>query len=72
MNMKQRKECVSPGEKPKPRIKKDLHSMKTMIWVWWDSDGLIYWEMLGKNMKIENNLYKAQLHRINEAIQQKR
>ena len=30
MNMKQRKEWMSPGEKPKPRIKKDLHPMKTM------------------------------------------
>ena len=27
VNMKQRKEWVSPGEKPKPRIKKDLHPM---------------------------------------------
>ena len=72
VNMKQRKEWVCPGEKPKPRIKKDLHPMKTMICVWWDWEGLIHWEMLGKNMTVEKNLYKSQLHRVNEAIQQKR
>ena len=44
------------GEKPKPRIKKDLHPMKTMICVWWDWEGLIHWEMLGKNMTVEKNI----------------
>ena len=45
---------------------------KTMICVWWDWEGLIHWEMLENNKKIEQNLYIAQLHRVNEAIQQKR
>ena len=67
--MKQRKEWVNPGEKPKPRIKDPL---MTMICVWWDWEGLIHWEMLGKNLTVEKNLYKSQLHRANEAIQQKR
>ena len=35
-------------------------------------EGLIHWEMLGKNLTVEKNLYKAQLHRVNEAIRQKR
>lgn len=72
VNFKQRKEWVSPGEKPKPRIKQDLHPKKTMICVWWDSQGLLHWEMLKKNITVDKNLYKAQLHRVNEAIQQKR
>ena len=46
--------------------------MKTMICVWWDWEDLIHWEMLGKNTTVEKILYKAQSHRVNEAIQQKR
>ena len=72
VNVKQRKEWVAPESTPKPRIKNDLHPKKTMICVWWDWEGLIHWEMLENNKTIEQNLYIAQLHRVNEAIQQKR
>ena len=34
INMKQRKEWVAPGDRPKPRVKPDLHPKKTMICVW--------------------------------------
>lgn len=34
VNIKQGKEWMSPGEKPKPSIKKDMQPMKTMICVW--------------------------------------
>ena len=72
VNMKQRKQYVAPGETPKPRIKQDLHPKKTMICVWWDWEGLLHWEMLEKNKTVEKDLYIAQLHRVNEALQQKR
>ena len=72
VNMKQRKEWVASGETPNPRVKQDLHPKKTMICVWWDWEGLVHWEMLEKNKTVEKNLYIAQLHRVNEAIQQKR
>ena len=32
----------------------------------------MHWEMLEKNKTVEKNLYIAQLHSVNEAIQQKR
>ena len=34
INMKQRKECVAPGDMPKPRVMPDLHPKKTMICIW--------------------------------------
>ncbi|UYV75825.1 hypothetical protein LAZ67_13001449 [Cordylochernes scorpioides] len=43
-----------------------------MICVFWDCEGVLYWEMLERNATVNKDLYIAQLHRVNEAIQQKR
>lgn len=72
VNMKHRKEWTTPGLTPKPRVKPDLHPKKTMICVWWDCEGPVHWEMLENNRTVDRNLYVAQLHRVNEAFQQKR
>ena len=69
--MKQRKEWVAPGDMPKPRVKPDLHSRKTMICIWWDWEGIMHWEMLERNATVNKELYIAQL-RVNEAIRLKR
>ena len=34
INMKQRKEWVATADRPKPKVKPDLHPRKTMIYVW--------------------------------------
>ena len=70
--MKQRKEWVAPRDMPKLRVKPDLHPRKTMICVWWDWEGRVYWEMLERNATVNKELYIAQLHRVNEAIRLKR
>ena len=70
--MKQRKEWVAPGDMPKLRVKPDLHPRKTMICVGWDWEGMVHWEMLERNATVNKELYIAQLHRVNEAIQLKR
>ena len=70
--MKQRKEWVAPGDMPKPRVKTDLHPRKIMIWIWWDWVGMVHWEMLKRNAMVNKELYIAQLHHMNEAIQLKR
>ncbi|UYV81744.1 hypothetical protein LAZ67_20002183, partial [Cordylochernes scorpioides] len=37
-----------------------------------DCEGVLYWEMLERNATVNKDLYITQLHRVNEAIQQKR
>ena len=66
--MKQRKEWVVPGDMPKPRVKPDLHPRKTMICIWWDWEGMVHWEMLERTATVNEELYIAQLHPMNEAI----
>ena len=72
INMKQRKEWVAFGDMPKPRVKPDLHPRKTIICIWWDWEDMVHWEMLERNATVNKELYIAQLHCVNEAIQLKR
>ena len=72
VNMKQRKEWLSPKKQATPRAKKDLHPRKIMLCVWWDWEGIIHYELLERNQTVNAELYVQQLHRLNEAIQQKR
>jgi hypothetical protein len=48
-----------------------LHPRKT-ICVWWDWEGVIHYEMLERNKAVNADLYIEQMHRLNDAIQQKR
>jgi histone-lysine N-methyltransferase SETMAR len=60
-----------PGEAPKPTPKKNLHSKKLMICVWWDMEGIIY-ELLRRNKTINSEVYCQQLDRVNEFLKEKR
>ena len=70
--MKQRKEWLSPKQQATPRPKQALHPRKTMLCVWWDWEGIIYWELLDRNQTVNAELYVLQMQRLNNAIQQKR
>ena len=72
INMKRRKKWVGLGDMPKPKVKPELHPRKTMICVWWDWEGIMHWKMLERNAMVNKELYIAQLHCVNEAIQLKR
>lgn len=43
-----------------------------MICIWWDWEGVLYWEILDKNKIVDRACYLAQLHRVNKALQQKK
>ncbi|UYV61928.1 hypothetical protein LAZ67_1007092 [Cordylochernes scorpioides] len=46
--------------------------LKALLKVDGQTTRVLYWEMLERNATLNKNLYIAQLHRVNEAIQQKR
>ena len=72
VNIKHRKEWLSPNEQATPRAKQGLHSRKTMLCVWWDWEGIIHYELLNRNQTVNAELYVQQMHRLNNAIQLKR
>ncbi|GFW81072.1 mariner Mos1 transposase [Trichonephila clavipes] len=58
------KQRVAPGDTSKPRVKPNLQPKKTMICVWWDWEGMVYWEMLERNDTVNKELYIDQLHHV--------
>ena len=72
VNLKKRKEWLSPNKLATPRTKPELHPRKAMICVWWDCEGVIHYEMLEKNQTVNAELYIQQMWRLKEAIQRKR
>jgi len=72
INMKQRKEWVDKDQQATPRVKQNLHPLKTMLCVWWGMEGIIYWELLERNQTITSEVYSQQLRRLADALQRKR
>lgn len=68
VNFKQRKEWLSPDKQATPRVKQDLHPRKTMLCVWWNQEGVVYYELLPRNQTITAELYCKQLRRLQAAI----
>ncbi|KFD63297.1 hypothetical protein M514_07237 [Trichuris suis] len=57
VNMKQRKEWLSPGKDPTPRAKPKLHERKIMPSVWWDCEGVRIFELLPENQTVTATIY---------------
>lgn len=43
-----------------------------MLCIWWDINGVVYFELLGPNQTINANLYSQQLERVHETLCEKR
>ncbi|XP_014479919.1 PREDICTED: histone-lysine N-methyltransferase SETMAR-like [Dinoponera quadriceps] len=52
--------------------KAELHPQKAKLCIWWDWKGVIYYELLPKNVQLNSNKYCAQLDKLKEAIAEKR
>ena len=61
-------QLVGRYEQPEPEPKGDMHPKKQMLSAWWDSKGLIYWELLKPGTTVTAEVYSAQLHRLRDAI----
>ena len=57
INMKQRKEWLSPGKQATLHMKQDLHPCKMMLCVWWDWEGIIHYKLLERNQTVNTELY---------------
>lgn len=49
-----------------------LHPRKIMLSVWWDSEGIVYWEFLPTGNTINAQVYCEQLDRVAEALKENR
>lgn len=57
---------------PEPDPKPEKHEKKVMMSVFWDSNGIIWWELLHTNEHINASIYCSQLEKLTRAVQEKR
>ena len=57
-----RKRSWSKRDEPAQSTSKaDIHQKKVMLRVWWDFEGIVYFELLPRNQTINSNVYCGQL-----------
>ena len=63
-NIIERRQWVGRNQVPLPTPKPELHQKKVMLSVWWDVQGVVYWELLPSNTTITAEVYCAQLENL--------
>jgi [histone H3]-lysine36 N-dimethyltransferase SETMAR len=63
---------LDPHEAPATTPKPDLHPKRQLLCVWWDSEGVIHFELLKKGETITATFYSSQLQRVHEELRKKR
>ena len=71
-NKKRQKSWVNPGKSSQTIAKPCLTNKKVMLCVWWDSQGVIYYELLKYGETITADKYCQQLDKLKQEIQRKR
>lgn len=72
VNHTRKLQWVHPDLEPLPEPKGDLHPKKVMLSVFWDFQGIIWYELLNYGETITANLYSNQLQKLAEQLQDKR
>ena len=72
VNHTRKRQWLEPGKTPLTTPKPDLHPQKVMLSVWWDVEGVIYWELLPPNTTITAHTYCTQLQNLAAEYKKKR
>ena len=52
--------------------KPNIHGKNSLLCIWWDQLGVVYYELLNPNETITRALYRTQLMRLSRALKEKR
>ena len=66
------KSHVDPGQSSTSTPKRNIHGYKTTLYIWWDMQDVVYYELLKPNESITGDRYQLQLNRLNETLLEKR
>ena len=72
VNHTRKRQWVDNDKKPEPEPKPNSHERKVMLSIWWDSEGVIYYELLPPNTTVTAMLYCEQLSKLELAFKAKR
>ncbi|KAK6750447.1 hypothetical protein RB195_002430 [Necator americanus] len=67
-NATRKRQWLEAGDTPKPTPKPDIHGRKVMLFVWWNSKGLVYFEVLDSGQTVTADIYKDQQNRVDQAL----
>lgn len=71
-NPKRKKSWLSPGEASTSTARPNRFGKKTMLCVWWDQKGIVYYELLKPGETVNGHRYRQQLINLNHALLEKR
>ncbi|GBP41589.1 Mariner Mos1 transposase [Eumeta japonica] len=71
-NPKRRKSWGKPGHASTSSAKPNIHGSKLLLCIWWDQQGVIYYELLKPNETIMRDPYVFQLMRLSRSLKEKR
>jgi len=71
-NPKRKKSWVDPGQPSTSTARPNRFGKKTMLCVWWDQSGVVYYELLKPGETVNTERYRQQLIDLNHALLQKR
>ena len=63
---------IDPGQTPLPTAKPGLHPKKAMLCIWWDYQGVIWFDVLEMGQTVTADLYCRQLDRLSAELKIKR
>ena len=63
---------IPRGQEPPKQPKPDLHPKKLLLCCFWDSNGMLFWELLPVGHTVTATVYCGQLQRLADAIAKKR
>lgn len=71
-NPKRKKSWLSPGEAGPSTARPNRFGRKTMLCVWWDQCGVVYYELLKPGETVNTDRYRQQMINLNHALIEKR
>ena len=71
VNVTRKRQWISKGEPAKAIPKPELHPHKVMLCVWWNSTGILHWELMPENLTVTAEIYTDQLSRVQAALIEK-
>ena len=72
VNHSRKKQWLPKEVEPESDPKAELHPKKVMLCVFWDAQGIIWWELLGDKRTINPEVYCQQLLDLDDALKKKR
>ncbi|QQP37513.1 Transposase, partial [Caligus rogercresseyi] len=71
-NPKCNKSWVTPGEPSTSTPRPNCYGRKTMLCVWWDQKGVIYYELLKPGETVNTQRYRQQMTDLDRVLREKR